>query len=142
MSTHLILFMITFCILKGIKSTNSEMRKKQKYVTPQLMSSKKMKRNKRDEPTRRNDWPEKVKGRSNIKSNSEDDEMVKKYIPMICELCTFISEDYSSIRKHFRKQHPKIKSYVRCCNKKLFHRLEIVRHAYKHDNPEFFKYVK
>lgn len=124
----------------GINPTNTEMRKNQKYVTRQLMTSKRMKRKaERDESSKKKDCPEKVKGRSSIKSNSEDDEMVKKYIPMICELCTFISTDYSSIRKHFRKQHPKMKSYVRCCNKKLFHRLEIVRHAYKHDNPEFFK---
>lgn len=126
--------------IAGIKSTNSEIRKKQKYVTRQLLGSKKIKRkNERDKSTKPNDCSEKGKRRSSIKSSSEDKEMVKKYIPMICELCTFISEDYSSVRKHFRKQHPKIKAYVRCCNKKLFHPLEIIRHAYKHENPEFFK---
>ncbi|XP_017491955.1 PREDICTED: transcription factor grauzone-like isoform X1 [Rhagoletis zephyria] len=74
-----------------------------------------------------------------VKTSREDDDMVKKYIQMTCELCAYISGDYISMRKHFRIQHPKIKAFVRCCNKKLFDRLEIVRHAYKHHDPEFFK---
>ncbi|XP_036331092.1 transcription factor grauzone-like [Rhagoletis pomonella] len=85
------------------------------------------------------DTREEIKEKSGIKTSREDYEMVRQYIQMSCELCTFISEDYVSLRKHFRIQHPKIKSYVRCCNKKLFHPHEIVQHAYKHFDPEFFK---
>ncbi|CAD7013752.1 unnamed protein product [Ceratitis capitata] len=88
---------------------------------------------------RKEDNTKKLKERSGVKSKLEDDAMVKKYIPMICELCPFISEDYSSVTKHFRTDHPNVKPYVRCCNKKLFHRQDIVHHAYRHDNPEFFK---
>ncbi|XP_004522659.2 transcription factor grauzone [Ceratitis capitata] len=81
----------------------------------------------------------KLRHRYVVKSKLEDDAMVKKYIPMICELCTFIGEDYSSVAKHFRKEHAKVKPYIRCCNKKLFLRQDIIHHAYRHDNPEFFK---
>ncbi|XP_053962180.1 transcription factor grauzone [Anastrepha ludens] len=113
--------------------------KKGKCVTRKLTASRRIGRNKPKEGAKDVNHAEEMKERYSVKTSREDDEMVKKYIQMSCELCTFISEDYTSIRKHFQIQHPKIKSYVRCCNKKLFHRLEIVQHAYKHHDPEFFK---
>ncbi|XP_067634182.1 transcription factor grauzone-like isoform X2 [Eurosta solidaginis] len=91
------------------------------------------------------DQPEKLrksdksKEKQGVKSKQEDDEMVKKYIQMNCELCAYVSEDYPTLRKHFRLQHSSTKAFIRCCNKKLFHRLEIIHHAYKHHDPEFFK---
>ncbi|XP_023158554.1 transcription factor grauzone [Ceratitis capitata] len=88
---------------------------------------------------KKDDNTKKLKKRSGVKSVLEDDALVKKYIPMMCELCPFISEDYLSVTKHFRTDHPNVKPYIRCCNRKLVRRQDIVHHAYRHDNPEFFK---
>ncbi|XP_054737642.1 transcription factor grauzone-like [Anastrepha obliqua] len=120
------------------------LRKKRKCVTRKLAASRRVGRNKSRKgqkivSAKEVDHAEETKEKYSVKTSREDDEMVKKYIQMSCELCTFISEDYTSIRKHFLIQHPNINSYVRCCNKKLFRRLEIVQHAYKHHDPEFFK---
>ncbi|XP_017492002.1 PREDICTED: transcription factor grauzone-like isoform X2 [Rhagoletis zephyria] len=74
-----------------------------------------------------------------IKSNSQDAAIVKKHIVLGCDLCAFVGEDFFAISKHFRLQHPNIKAYIRCCNKKFTQRCRVVQHAYKHEDPHFFK---
>ncbi|XP_036346539.1 transcription factor grauzone-like, partial [Rhagoletis pomonella] len=85
------------------------------------------------------DEQEKPKRVKVIKSTKKDEAMIKKHIGMGCDLCTYVGEDFASMCKHFRLQHPNIKPYVRCCEKKLNKRFKVVQHAYKHENPEFFK---
>ncbi|XP_036344512.1 transcription factor grauzone-like [Rhagoletis pomonella] len=76
-----------------------------------------------------------------IKSNSQDAAIVKKHIVLGCDLCAFVGEDFFAISKHFRLQHPNIKAYIRCCNKKFTQRCRVVQHAYKHEDPHFFNFV-
>lgn len=76
-----------------------------------------------------------------VKTTCSDDELVKKYIPMSCDVCIFFCEDFALLRNHFRLSHPNIKPYVCCCNRKWSHWMEIVHHAYKHEDPKFLKYI-
>ncbi|XP_067634180.1 transcription factor grauzone isoform X2 [Eurosta solidaginis] len=86
------------------------------------------------------DEPVKRKIRINtVNTTPEDDAMVKKHIPMGCDLCPFVGEDFAGMSKHFRLQHSPLKPYIRCCEKKLNKRAKVVQHAYKHEDPEFFK---
>ncbi|XP_067631672.1 transcription factor grauzone-like isoform X2 [Eurosta solidaginis] len=122
----------------GKASAGRPVRKRKKCVQQKATSKKRMRR----ENTEEVETAEKLNSNGRlkeIKSKDEDDEVVKKYIQMNCEVCSYVSEDYPILQKHFREHHAQIKAYVRCCNKKLFYRLDIVQHAYKHDNPEFFK---
>ncbi|XP_017491845.1 PREDICTED: transcription factor grauzone-like [Rhagoletis zephyria] len=75
--------------------------------------------------------------RGKIKCN--EDELVKKYISMSCDVCIFDCADFETLKKHYRLDHPNIKPYVKCCNRKFLHWLSIVHHAHKHDDPEIFK---
>ncbi|XP_037951892.1 transcription factor grauzone isoform X2 [Teleopsis dalmanni] len=70
---------------------------------------------------------------------SKDDEIIKKHIPMGCNLCTFVGENFSDMTKHFRAEHGNQSPYVMCCGRKLNKRFLVVHHAYKHEDPEFFK---
>ncbi|XP_017491877.1 PREDICTED: transcription factor grauzone-like [Rhagoletis zephyria] len=75
--------------------------------------------------------------RGKIKCN--DDELVKKYISMSCDICIFDCADFEILKNHYRLNHPNIKPYVKCCNRTFLHWLSIVHHAHKHDDPEIFK---
>ncbi|XP_023158556.1 transcription factor grauzone-like isoform X2 [Ceratitis capitata] len=126
-------------ICKKQRKTTTTLKKTEKILRRGTLCRKSKESKNVKHKIRKEDNTKKLKERSGVKSKLEDDAMVKKYIPMNCELCPFISEDYSSVTKHFRTDHPNVNPYVRCCNKKLFHRQDIVHHAYRHDNPEFFK---
>uniref|UniRef100_A0A0A1WN67 Transcription factor grauzone n=1 Tax=Zeugodacus cucurbitae TaxID=28588 RepID=A0A0A1WN67_ZEUCU len=127
------------------KSEEKTPRQKRKYVRKK-QCKKKVSKNEIDEDDEDSedddddDEQEKPKRQKVITSTPQDDAMVKKHIPMGCELCTFVGEDFTAMAKHFRLQHPLIKPYIRCCNKKLNKRFKVVQHAYKHEDPEFFKY--
>ncbi|XP_023158553.1 transcription factor grauzone-like isoform X2 [Ceratitis capitata] len=116
---------------------------KRKYVRKKTNAPKKVAKKEveeDDKDSEEDDYePEKPRRVKVITSSPQDDEMVKKHIPMGCDLCTFVGEDYIDMSKHFRLQHPNIKPYIRCCNRKLNKRFKVVQHAYKHEDPEFFK---
>lgn len=70
---------------------------------------------------------------------ARDEELVKKYITMGCELCPYVGEDFTELTDHFRIQHNILKPYVMCCGRKLNKRFLVVHHAYKHEDPEYYK---
>lgn len=67
------------------------------------------------------------------------DEMIKKHIPMGCNLCIFVGSNFTDIVKHFRSVHPNIRPYVMCCDKKLSKRFFLAQHAFKHEDPNCFR---
>ncbi|XP_068143854.1 transcription factor grauzone isoform X2 [Drosophila tropicalis] len=66
----------------------------------------------------------------------EDEELIKRYIVMGCELCIFLAEDFDGIREHFKEKHPDERPYIKCCGRKLNKRCLIQEHARRHENPE------
>lgn len=71
----------------------------------------------------------------------EDEDLIKRYIVMGCELCIFLAEDFDGIRDHFKENHPDERPYIKCCGRKLNKRCLIVEHARRHENPEYIKQV-
>lgn len=71
----------------------------------------------------------------------EDEELIKRYIVMGCELCIFLAEDFDGIREHFKEKHPDERPYIKCCGRKLNKRCLIQEHARRHENPEYIKWV-
>lgn len=69
----------------------------------------------------------------------EDEDLIKRYIVMGCELCIFLAEDFDGIRDHFKEKHPNERPYIKCCGRKLNKRCLIVEHARRHENPEYIK---
>ncbi|XP_030381761.1 transcription factor grauzone [Scaptodrosophila lebanonensis] len=69
----------------------------------------------------------------------EDEEIIRKYIVMGCELCIFLAEDFEGIREHFKEKHEGERPYIKCCGRKLNKRCLIVEHARRHENPEYIK---
>ncbi|TMW42835.1 hypothetical protein DOY81_012087, partial [Sarcophaga bullata] len=69
---------------------------------------------------------------------TETEEIIKKHIPMGCNLCVFVGKSFSDIIEHFKVAHAKIKPYILCCDRKLKKRFYIVQHALKHENPKCF----
>lgn len=70
---------------------------------------------------------------------AETEEIIKKHIPMGCNLCVFVGKSFSDIIEHFKVAHSKIKPYILCCDRKLKKRFYIVQHALKHENPKCFR---
>jgi len=71
----------------------------------------------------------------------EDEELIKRYIVMGCELCIFLAEDFDGIREHFKEKHPEERPFIKCCGRKLNKRCLIQEHARRHENPEYIKWV-
>lgn len=71
----------------------------------------------------------------------EDEDLIKRYIVMGCELCIFLAEDFDGIRDHFKEKHPNERPYIKCCGRKLNKRCLIVEHARRHENPEYIKWA-
>lgn len=69
----------------------------------------------------------------------QDEDLIKRYIVMGCELCIFLADDFDGIRDHFKDKHPNERPYVKCCGRKLNKRCLIVEHARRHENPEYIK---
>lgn len=69
----------------------------------------------------------------------EDEDLIKRYVVMGCELCIFLADDFDGIRDHFKDKHPDERPYVKCCGRKLNKRCLIVEHARRHENPEYIK---
>nr|XP_013118552.1 unnamed protein product [Stomoxys calcitrans] len=67
------------------------------------------------------------------------EEMIKKHIPMGCNLCVFVGKTFSDIVDHFKVSHPKVRPYITCCDKKFTKRFYVAQHALKHEDPNCFK---
>lgn len=69
----------------------------------------------------------------------ENDALIKKHIKMLCQVCSYIGEDFSNLIKHYKEEHIGVKPYIKCCERKLDCPSDILQHAYFHEDPEHFK---
>lgn len=59
-----------------------------------------------------------------------EDEQIRNYCGMKCELCSEQFETFADTKAHYRKVH-KQPGYIICCDKKIFKRFIIVQHIMK-----------
>lgn len=77
----------------------------------------------------------------NLKSKEElaqEDVRIQEFYEMICDMCKEKSEDFESLRKHFRKEHG-MPAYIKCCEKKLARKWALIDHILVHANPDLYR---
>ncbi|TMW39748.1 hypothetical protein DOY81_015173, partial [Sarcophaga bullata] len=126
----------------------SKMKKARKLPMP-TMTSKiqwKRKRNKKELPTvqtgktlKKADKSNEPKRRKGHALLEENESLIKKHIKMLCQMCSFIGEDFSNLIKHYKDEHAGVKPFIKCCERKLDCPSDILQHAHYHEDPEHFK---
>lgn len=84
------------------------------------------------------DSSDKTKSFKCLERNSTD-EMIRKHIPMGCNLCVFVGATFPDIVKHFKISHPGVRPYITCCDKRFTKRYYVAQHAMTHENPNSFR---
>ncbi|XP_075166483.1 uncharacterized protein LOC142238666 isoform X2 [Haematobia irritans] len=69
----------------------------------------------------------------------ENEELIRKHIQMLCQICPHTCCEFQDLVKHFKEEHPDVKPHVKCCERKLDCPSDILQHAYYHENPDYFK---
>lgn len=67
------------------------------------------------------------------------EQLIKKHIPMLCDLCVYTGETFSDIVSHFKEHHTDVQPYIMCCNRKFTRSYCIDQHAIIHENPDSFR---
>lgn len=70
--------------------------------------------------------------------NTEQNQKIKDFYKMECDLCNTKLETFNDVNKHFLETHNQ-KGYIKCCNKKLLRRNKLLNHMERHINPDNFK---
>lgn len=82
---------------------------------------------------------EKKSSSLNLRKAKELDAFIAEWKPeLICDLCGEITKNFDQLRTHFKETH-KIKSYIKCCEKKFFRRYVFANHIQLHLNPDTHK---
>lgn len=71
----------------------------------------------------------------------ENENLIKKHLKMLCDLCPYTGTDFTDLTQHFKEQHPGMKSYIKCCTRKLNCPSDIIQHAQLHEDPNCFMYL-
>lgn len=69
---------------------------------------------------------------------NEENELIREYFDMHCELCSHMFQTFLDARAHYRKLH-NITGYLKCCSIKAYRRCKILEHINYHMNPNIFK---
>lgn len=67
------------------------------------------------------------------------EEMIRKHIPMACQLCIYVGKTFADIVEHFKNHHPKARPHIICCDKKFTRSYVIAQHAIIHENPNSWR---
>lgn len=67
------------------------------------------------------------------------EQLIKKHIKMLCDLCVYSGSIFSDIVTHFKESHPNVQPYIMCCNRKFTRSYCIDQHAIIHENPNSFR---
>lgn len=74
------------------------------------------------------------------KHSLDMDAIIAQWKPTLsCVACNDAFENFTLLKRHFRKKHPKLSFYVTCCQRKFKDRHQLEEHIRVHLNPDFFK---
>ncbi|ETN66450.1 zinc finger protein 425 [Anopheles darlingi] len=62
---------------------------------------------------------------------NEDDQRIKEFYNLDCELCSAKLENLATLQSHYRRKH-EIKGYIRCCDKLFYRRFQLLDHMAAH----------
>lgn len=69
-----------------------------------------------------------------VKIAQANDERVRKFLDIKCELCGAEFLSFFKLGKHFRRFHPGTEVFLRCCGRKFYRRLVLLDHLDSHDD--------
>lgn len=73
-----------------------------------------------------------------LEKQKEEDNLIREYFKMECNLCKVPLATYKEAYVHFRKEH-KRNAYLICCNRKVPSRTAALEHISLHKNPDAFR---
>lgn len=65
----------------------------------------------------------------------------KHRFDLTCDSCPQLFDTLDDARRHYATNHNNAKGYIKCCSAKLTYRCEVVRHLYRHLEPNRYKWV-
>lgn len=68
-----------------------------------------------------------------------DDERIRDFFDLKCELCANRSSTFRDVKQHYRVEHGKERGFVTCCKRKFFRRGTLLDHLSWHLNPDDFR---
>lgn len=72
------------------------------------------------------------------KERSEEDEKLRNFYNLKCEVCGVILLTFIELRAHYRTVHSIRRGYVKCCKRKMVNRGALQEHMFWHLNPDAF----
>lgn len=80
------------------------------------------------------------KGSTKLNQQRSDDELMRRFMPMICDLCGETYTTFAESRLHLQLVHGEA-GYVTCCGKQFRTKNHAIMHCRWHANPSQFEYV-
>ncbi|XP_052859867.1 transcription factor grauzone-like [Anopheles cruzii] len=71
------------------------------------------------------------------KGMEQENKLIAEYFRFSCELCHQTAENFILLKRHYRTEHDRA-GFVRCCERKLFKRCNLLEHVKVHLNPSLF----
>lgn len=69
---------------------------------------------------------------------TEEDNLIRRFCTLLCEICDNISENFSQLRNHYRSSHGQ-RAYAVCCGRKFGRKQMLYDHCLLHINPKSFR---
>ncbi|XP_058059594.1 transcription factor grauzone-like [Anopheles bellator] len=67
----------------------------------------------------------------------QENKLIAEYFRFSCEVCHQTVENFIMLKRHYRTEHGRA-GFVRCCERKLFKRCNLLEHVKVHLNPSLF----
>ncbi|XP_050101601.1 transcription factor grauzone-like [Anopheles aquasalis] len=68
----------------------------------------------------------------------EEDERLKQFYSMTCEICSVQLKSFLLLQRHCREVHNQ-RGYVECCDRKFYRRFKLIDHLSLHTTPDAFR---
>nr|XP_019533176.2 transcription factor grauzone [Aedes albopictus] len=68
-----------------------------------------------------------------------EDELIRKYCSLGCELCDFVGATFSKLQVHYKNAHDGAQGFAVCCTRKFSKKSRLYEHVCVHENPDHFK---
>ncbi|XP_049542355.1 transcription factor grauzone-like [Anopheles darlingi] len=66
------------------------------------------------------------------KTHKSEDDLIRTYYDMRCEICSVELDTFAKLQRHFKNEHSE-RGYVRCCDKVLTKRSQVLEHIRMHE---------